>query len=58
MIYWIKSNKDSNKCPLCNTILKSCYIGTFCDKKGCKYVDGIANLTKAEAKKYKNKLLP
>lgn len=56
-LYWIKNHpKDVTLCPLCNSPLSGCHIGEFCSKKNCPYVDGVAWLTKAQVKKFKNKI--
>lgn len=57
-LYNIKERPDGNwkLCPLCDSELDSCHIGVFCSSKKCRYVDGIAFLTKGECKKFKDKI--
>lgn len=56
-LYWIKVHpKDVTLCPLCNTPLSGCHIGEFCPTKKCPYVDGVAWLTPAQVKKFKDKI--
>lgn len=53
--YSIKDNpKGFSFCPLCDSELSGCYLGMFCSKKECPYVDGIAWLTPAEAERFKD----
>lgn len=49
-----RSDGKHDLCPLCDAVLGGCHIGPFCNH--CPYVDGIAWLTPAQAKKYKSKL--
>ena len=56
-LYWIKNHPtDVALCPLCNSKLAVCHIGEFCSKKYCPYADGVAWLTKAQVKRFKNKI--
>ncbi len=52
--YWVKD--DGIHCPICGVEMDGCHIGSFCSKEkgGCgKWCDGRADLTDAEAEKFK-----
>ena len=55
-LYWVKDNDENfNNCPICNSKLISCHVGTYCSK--CDYCDGSIWLTKKQAEKLKSKLI-
>lgn len=57
--YNVKNREDGNwnLCPLCDSELKSCHVGTFCGNEACGYVDGIVYVgSPEEFEKLKSKL--